>query len=336
MADSAGVLFGADVSHWQETMNVGLLPVDYVIARTAQAPGGRFQATLDRAYVKHKANTLAAGKLFSSYFYLGSGKSAEGNVALHESVEPDRAVPLMLDWEEGSGNADFLKACYGAFTNAGYHVWGTYAPKWYWQMQGSRDLSGLPPLVSSRYADNKPGSIAAEYASTPEAYWLGYGNLPVGMLQYSSSVRMQPYPNNDVDGDAFKGTRAQLADWWNPTAPNPELPIEGSDVSLIAKITMPASPTTTSFPFRNLPGGSNCKIVIRPRGAKGNKPASNPVWIGNIFAWGNRNVGVGHNPKQTPGFDARIDTVWEWGLPGALWADMEFSCNEDVDVEIYG
>lgn len=338
MADSSGVLFGVDVSHHQDTMDVGLLPVDFVIARTAQVKGGKYAtSTYDRRYQAHKANASAGGKLFSSYLYLGSGMSAEGNVAVHRSVEPDINVPVMLDWEDGSGDGNFLKACYGAFTDAGYYVWGVYVPSWYWKEQGSPDLSGLPPLIASRYADMKPGSLASEYASTPESYWLGYGNNTPRMVQFTSSLRLPPYPANNLDGDAFKGTRADLANWWNPSTPLPENTTGESDVSLIQTIRVPASPTTTGIQIPRLPGGANCKLIVRVPGFDWTtRKTTTPVWQGHVFAYGDRNSGVGHDPAYLPNFKSKLDADAEILLPGALNARYEYSCAVDFDLEIYG
>lgn len=340
MANSAGVLFGADVSHHQAALDVGSLRtggVEFVIARTAQAPGGKYGKTIDRMYATHKANALRAGQLFSSYFYLGSGLSAEGNANLHASIEPDRKVPVMLDWEEGSGNGAFLAACVGAFQNAGYYVWGTYAPRWYWQAQGSPSLAGLPPLVSSRYPDMAPGSLPSEYAGTPEAYWSGYGGNSVQVLQFTSGGRVPPYGGN-LDLNAFKGTRAQLAALWAVGSPNPIAPVPntGEDVSLIERRTLPASPDTRTEYFRNLPGGQNCKIVVRVPDFNWTTRVGTVVWQGDIIAFGSNDAGIGHNPKAQPGFDASIDKDTEFYLPGALTASYSYSCISPVVIEIYG
>lgn len=209
--ETTGVLRGVDVSHHQEGLDVGRLPVDFVIARTAQAAGGRYGTTRDRAYAKHKVNALRGGKLFCSYLYLGNAISAAANVALHASIEPDRKIPMMVDWEDGSGDGAFLRAVVAEFDKAGYRVVLTYAPKWYWQKMGSPKLDGLPPLVSSRYPDNNPAGYEAQYRKCPVSYWDGYGGNTVGVLQFSSSGRLDPYPGNNLDLLAFRGTRTQFA-----------------------------------------------------------------------------------------------------------------------------
>lgn len=218
--DPTGVLRGVDVSHHQPDIDVGRLPVEYVIARTAQAAGGKYGTTIDRAYAKHKANAKRAGKLFCSYLYVGMGLTAAANVALHVSVEPDRSVPVMVDWEDGSGSAAFLRSVIAEFGEAGYHVALTYAPRWYWQSQGSPSLAGLPPLVSSRYPDRVPGDFDTQYRKIPVGFWDGYGGNSVVVVQISANGRLQPYPGTDLDLDAYRGTRAQFAALLNPATPS--------------------------------------------------------------------------------------------------------------------
>lgn len=211
MADATGITFGVDVSHHQPTLDAGELQgIDLVIARTAQVKGGKYGTTIDEMYATHKRNALAGGKLFSSYLYLGDGVSPADNANIHESVEPDRSVPVMLDWEDGSGDASVLFGVYAELTAMGYHVWATYAPQWYWKLQGQPNLTGLPPLASSRYPDTAPGPLASEYSGTPDSYWNGYGGLSVVLLQFSANGRVAPY-SGVLDLDAFKGSRAELA-----------------------------------------------------------------------------------------------------------------------------
>ena len=122
-------------------------------------------------------------------------------------------------------------------------------------------------------------------------------------------------------------------------APGPApTPTSRPGVELMERITVPASPETR--PMRLwLPGGDNCKIVVRPP-EEGN--AEFAVWQGNIFAWasspGNDRVGIGeqYNPKKIPGFDASIQWTREIPLPRALWADYEYSCNRPFTIDIYG
>lgn len=206
------MIFGHDVSHHQPGVDVGRLAGRFIIARTAQAAGGQYGTTRDTMYATHKANARRAGKLFGAYFYLGSALSATANAALHASIEPDRSIPVMLDWEAGSGNVAFLRACHDAFAALGYHVFLTYAPGWYLSgAGGGGSLAGLPPLASSRYPDNTPGTIAAKFAQVPASYWNGYGGNTVAVLQFSSVGRDAAYPTTNLDCLAFNGTEDQLS-----------------------------------------------------------------------------------------------------------------------------
>ena len=334
MADLTGVTRGYDLSHHND-VDAGRLQGDFVIARTAQAKGGPYGDTLDALYKRHRDTARRAGKLFSSYFYVGDGRSAEGNVALHESVEPDRSVPVMLDWEKGSGNGAFLETVYGAFRNAGYFVWGLYAPRWYWQSVGSPDLSWGPPLIQSRYVDNAPGTYEAEYASTPESYWAGYGNNSVKMLQFSSVVRDPAYPSKNLDGDAFRGTRAQLAAWWNPTLPNPGVdPADQREAESMERFTVTPPNADRNMIRVYLPGTPQAAIIARPR--LGQKDALKPMWAGPIYAWGQDGAGIGHNPSETPGYNPKLTNHRAFPLPGALWADFWYSAAEPFELEIVG
>ncbi|MEU7787649.1 hypothetical protein [Amycolatopsis sp. NPDC049159] len=336
MANPAGVLRGVDVSHHQDDIDVGRLPVDFVIARTVQAAGGKYATTRDRAYATHKANAARDGKLFSSYCYLGNGISAAANAALHADIEPDRSVPVMLDWEQGSGNGAFLRACENEFAKAGFFVWGKYAPRWYWQSQGSPDLSGAAPLVSSRYADTAPGDWESEYRGTPDSYWAPYGGNVVRMLQFSSVGRLQPYPNRDLDLDAFQGTRAQLAAWWNPKLPNPqpapgELDHEGE---LMERITVTPPNADQNAKRVWLSGSPNAAVIVRPRINRDG--VAKPMWVGDIFAWGNDHQGVGHNPKTVPGYVDKLTSHRRYELPGAVWADINYSAAQPFEIDIVG
>lgn len=334
MADLTGVTRGYDLSHHND-VDAGRLQGDFVIARTAQAKGGQYGDTLDRLYKRHRDAARRAGKLFSSYFYVGSGRSAEGNVALHESVEPDRNIPIMLDWENGSGSAALLESVYGAFRNAGYFVWGLYAPRWYWQAQGSPDLSWGPPLVTSRYADNAPGAYESEYRSTPESYWSSYGGNIVRMLQFTSVGRDPAYPGINLDMDAFKGTRAQLAAWWNPGKPNPapapgEIPTGGTD--LYERIhVVPPDKGEHFVRIKSLPGTPGAAVIIR----RVQPDTSTPMWVGDIFAWGSDSQGIGHNPKVEKRGE-RVLSDRRYDLPNALWCDLYYSASEEFWIDVVG
>ena len=65
-----------------------------------------------------------------------------------------------------------------------------------------------------------------------------------------------------------------------------------------------------------------------------NSNDTEPMWVGNIFAWGSDKAGVGHNPKSDPQYDDRLTSHRRYELPGAVWADLEYSAAEPFDIDI--
>lgn len=245
------MIIGHDVSHHQEGVDVSRLAGRFIIARTAQAKGGQYATTIDRMYATHKANALKGKKIFGSYFYLGNGISAASNVALHASIEPDRKIPVMVDWENGSGNVAFLRSCVEELQRLGYTVNLTYAPQWYLNgAGGGGSLAGLPPLCSSKYASTIPGPISDKLAQAPASYWNGYGGNNVSVLQFSSVGRDAAYPGNNLDCLAYPGSEAQLAKLFGVAAPtttsfNPEEDnMAELKASTNASVTLPVPATT--------------------------------------------------------------------------------------------
>lgn len=344
MADPQGTIFGVDVSHHQETLDVSTLKasgIQFVIARTAQVKGGKYGTTMDRAYAKHKANAAKGGMLFSSYLYLGDGETAARNVAIHAQAEPDRNVPVALDCEEGSGSIAFFRECVAAFQAAGYYVWGSYIPRWYWQGQGSQSLAGLPVLWSSRYADMTPGNLPQEYASTPDSYWANYGNNTVSVLQFTSSGRLAGY-SGSLDLNAYRGSLAQLEDLWNPDVDTDPEPVE-QRISNVTRISVPANRgpeggvnPPDSIRIRDLPGGPNAKLIVRPGVIDGNGVSADPIKINYVWAWGSDKAGVGHNPITIPGYNQNVTTDREVPLPGAVWADFAYESNAPFVIDVVG
>lgn len=212
MADPAGITFAIDVSHFQENLNMAAVRAagfDLVIAKVGQSAGGKYRDSIDSMYDTHKRNAIANGMLFSAYWYLGNSRTPSQNAIACKQAMGETQTPVMLDWEVGSGNGQFLIDCYHAFVSVGLNVWLTYAPNWYWKSQGQPNLAGLPPLSSSRYPDNIAGDKFAEYDDVPASYWNGYGGLETMLIQFTSVGRIPGYGGN-LDMQAFRGSRDEL------------------------------------------------------------------------------------------------------------------------------
>lgn len=77
-----------------------------------------------------------------------------------------------------------------------------------------------------------------------------------------------------------------------------------------------------------LSGTANAGLVVRPR-LNANGDVVYPMWVTSIFAWGSDKRGIGYNPSQTPGYDPKLMSHRRFELPGALWADVEFSARPE-------
>lgn len=203
------VILGVDVSHHQDGRP------DLVRARAEDGVEFCFiKATegssfVDGDFASNLARARAAGLLVAAYHYVRSNASAQAQVANVRRVVP-LDVPVIPDVETGSGGVSLLRELVDRLRAAGHRVPLTYLPRWYWSQLGSPSLAGLPPLWSSRYPDNVINDINVEWGMTPSSYWNGYGGLEVAVLQFTSSARVAGY--QPVDGNAFRGTRAQLAE----------------------------------------------------------------------------------------------------------------------------
>ena len=84
-----------------------------------------------------------------------------------------------------------------------------------------------------------------------------------------------------------------------------------------------------------LSGTAEAGVIVRPK-LDGNGFCV-PMWVGNIFAWGSDRQGVGNNPNVVPGYDPKLTSHRRFNLPGALWADIEYSAavTNEFDVDCF-
>jgi hypothetical protein len=116
----------------------------------------------------------------------------------------------------------------------------------------------------------------------------------------------------------------------NP-APEPEPAQTG--VELMERITV-TPPNAGSNPVRVfLSGTAGAGVVIRPH--LDGKGVSKPLWVGDIFAWGNDKQGVGQNPTQVAGYNSRLTSHRRYSLAGAVWADINYSASEPFEIDCF-
>jgi len=200
------VLFGPDVSHYQSGIDLKRAAAEghsFVIGKVSE--GSSFK---DPQWPKTRDQGKAAGLIVIGYHYLTTD-SATAQAANCAAAIGDKSTPIALDWEDRGGNYANVLAVLKAFRAAGLNVRLLYTGSWYWQPQGSPNLTGTGlALWKSRYPTTNPGAPAALYAKVPANYWDGLGSLPTSLLQFTDHASVAGISS---DCSAFRGTRDQLA-----------------------------------------------------------------------------------------------------------------------------
>lgn len=203
-------LFGHDVSSY----NPDYRPRagEFVIIKASE--GAR---THDSSFAPLLARTRAAGAIPLAYHFLHSDSTPQAQAQNLASVPGVKGLPVMVDVEQEGTSfpniaqcAQFVDACRAL----GLTVKLVYLPHWYWQQIGSPGLTALSSrglsLVSSAY----PGGSG--YPGDGGSGWTSYGGMTPVIWQYTDSP---------VDGDAFKGTAAQLHAILGTTPPPVPTPV---------------------------------------------------------------------------------------------------------------
>lgn len=208
VATDPSVQILVDVSHWKSGLSPAKVATEGIDGLIAKATDPSMSGGVDPTFAAYMNAAHSAGMPFACFIYQQGKSSVRDQLALAKKYIP-RDVPVIPDVEANSGPISMTRQLVDALQDSGYTVPWAYIPRWYWQQQGSPSLAGLPPLWSSRYPDNKAGSLQSEYNAIPASYWTGYGGLRVGLLQFTSSGKLVNYPSV-LDFSAFPGTRAQL------------------------------------------------------------------------------------------------------------------------------
>jgi hypothetical protein len=158
-------------------------------------------------------------------------------------------------------------------------------------------------------------------------YWIahydGQFNIPPG------AIAKQYLPN-------YQGTdHSAVADFW-PGVDAALAPVANGESDMLERRAVVPTDDGTHTTRVWLSGTATAGIVIRPRSLdKDGFQKINPVFVGNIYAWGSDHQGIGHNPTQTPGYNNRVESHRRIDLPGAVWADIEWSSHAPFDVDCF-
>lgn len=232
---------GIDISNWQQDINAGAVPADFVIIKATQGTT-YVSPSCDRQYQQAKA----AGKLIGVYHYAsGGGAVAEADFFLKNIEGYLKEAILVLDWEKGQNTAWGQGVAYAKqFLDRVYAKTGV-KPLIYMSKSVCREydwtsvVKGDYGLWVAQYANNNPTGYQAEPWTDNKGYgaWSG----PV-MFQYSSSGRLAGYNGNlDIniaymDATAWK-KYAGSTGTTNPTpAPQPIGGPSGSTLQLAINV----------------------------------------------------------------------------------------------------
>lgn len=202
--------YGVDVSNHNAGLSLAAVKAqgyDFAIAKVTEGTG-----YVDPFYQGFRADAQKAKMLFAGYHLLHRGQ-ARKQADLFCTHLGDVTIPGMIDFEP-MGNSKprmrdaiaFLARC----EKHGVHITLDYLPEWYWQAIGRPKLTGLPAEVQSSYPSNRHDHGTSLYPGDSAAQWDGFGGVAPTILQFSSTGLIDGFAGN-VDLDAFRGTRAELA-----------------------------------------------------------------------------------------------------------------------------
>lgn len=190
---------GIDISHWQDGINLAVVPCDFVIIKATQ--GTKF---VDPCFQKFYTQAKAAGKKLGVYHYYGSGESEEQAEHFLKTVRAciGEAV-LVLDWESDQ-NPSFRKgpALPKRFLDYVYNKTGV-RPLIYMSKSVCREynwtevVKGNYGLWMAQYANKKPTG----YQDKPWTDTKGLGAFNgYAIHQYTSNGHIDGY-NGSLDLD---------------------------------------------------------------------------------------------------------------------------------------
>lgn len=212
---SAAVTFGVDLSKYQGTLSLRTLHkqgFDFFAAKCTEGAN-----TPDPNYEKHLAEAKDLGALFNAYHFLHSDSSPFDQAKNLADHILDKSVRVMVDVEpEGSSRPSLATA--NAFRHAlkqhGIQAKFLYDPHFWWSQTGSPSLTGTGwALWQAEYPFSTHDFASVLYnkaGGNNSADWASEGGLVPTIWQFASSAKISGY-NGNVDVDAFRGTRDELA-----------------------------------------------------------------------------------------------------------------------------
>jgi GH25 family lysozyme M1 (1,4-beta-N-acetylmuramidase) len=204
--------YGLDVSHFQSGLSLHTAARNgYQFVFLKATEGATYK---DASFGHFLAQAQDAKMLTGAYHFLHSSatSSVSAQVANYVAAVPDKSIPVAIDCEPTGASRPTIadaSAFRAGLVAHGYKVSLGYFPSWYVAELGNPNLRGFT-LWESKYGTDTVGSAHALYPGDTSSRWADIGGAKVGILQFASRDRIPGY-GGDVDADAYRGTRAQLA-----------------------------------------------------------------------------------------------------------------------------
>lgn len=205
---------GIDISEWQIGMDVERVVrengLSFVMVRTNYGSNHD-----DLQFHRHCDGAERGGAIVTPYVY-PLATDTRGSIDDAVRIIGGRYDRCIVDWEEGSGGGDHLRAAHERVWEHGLSTPVVYDPTWYWERQGRPNLDwmGQSGRIGGRwkswYPDYDPGSFDAILRKLASYVWSdSRGGIATRIVQFTSSGRLSGWGGN-LDLNYFPGSRAEL------------------------------------------------------------------------------------------------------------------------------
>lgn len=205
---------GIDISEWQVGMDVERVVrengLSFVMVRTNYGSNHD-----DLQFHRHCDGAERGGAIVTPYVY-PLASDTRGSIDDAVRIIGGRYDRCIVDWEEGSGGGDHLRAAHERVWEHGLSTPVVYDPTWYWERQGSPNLDwmGQSGRIGGRwkswYPDYDPGSFDAILRKLASYVWNdSRGGISTRIVQFTSSGRLNGWGGN-LDLNYFPGSRSEL------------------------------------------------------------------------------------------------------------------------------
>ena len=207
---SMSTLYGIDVSEFQDGLNLSGTGMDFVIIRLAYGA-----SRPDDCAVSHTEDWATTGKPMSFYHYLTpwDDLGAQADLVKSQWDACGRRGGVWIDVEEPGITRAQVVAFRDALRARGVLVIGSYSRANFWEgLPGGEPSAeeGGGAIWVSHYGDQPTGPIRQAYPGDGGAPWsYPLGDRKPDLWQFTDRVTV-PGWSAGVDGNAFKGTEAEL------------------------------------------------------------------------------------------------------------------------------